>query len=192
MIEEALKQVPAEFRNRPVRLLFQDEGRFGRINDPRRCWMPLPQRPVLGQQVVREYVYSFVAVSPLDGQLSSLTLPWANTEAMSIFLEHTAQEFAGESCLMFLDGAGWHRAAALKVPPTLRLLPLPPYSPELNPAEHVWEDIRENDFRNDVFESLEAVVDRLGQGIRRLATDPEHVKSLTCFDWIKTLRMTAN
>jgi hypothetical protein len=173
-----------------VRLLFEDEGRFGRINDPRRCWMPLPARPRVSTQVVREYLYSFVAVSPLDGQFSCLTLPWADASTMSIFLQHTAQEFAGQFCLMFVDGAGWHIAGDLQVPPTIKLLPLPPYSPELNPAEHIWEDLRENDFRNDVMESLDAVGDRLGTGLRRLAADPSYVQSLTCFDWIKTIRMT--
>jgi hypothetical protein len=147
---------------------------------------------VVGQQVVREYVYSFVAVCPFDGQLSALTLPYADATSMSIFLAHTAAEFAGEFCVMFVDGAGWHVARDLKTPPTLHLLPLPPYSPELNPTEHIWEDLRENDFRNDVLESLDAVVDRLGQGIRRLAADPQRVVRLTCFDWIKTIRMTSN
>lgn len=154
--------------------------------------MPLPLRPVLGQQVVREYVYSFVAVSPHDGQLSALTLPYADATSMSIFLAHVAQEFPDQYCLMFADGAGWHRAKELKVPPTIRLIMLPPYSPELNPAEHVWEDLRENDFRNDVFASLDEVVDRLGQGIRRLAADPAHVRNLTLFDWIKTIPMMSN
>lgn len=189
MVAEALKEAPPDM---PRRLLFQDEGRFGRINDPRRCWMPLPQRPVVRQQVVREYLYSFVAVCPFDGQFSCLTLPWADTTAMSIFLEHTAGAFPGEFCLMFLDGAGWHQARDLRVPPTIRLLPLPPYSPELNPVEHIWDHLRENDFRNEALESLNAVADRLGQGLRRLAFDPPLVKSLTCFDWINTIRMTAN
>ena len=154
--------------------------------------MPLPKRPALGQQVVREYVYSFIAVSPLDGQLAALTLPWADAQTMSTFLAHTAQEFAGQFCLMFLDGAGWHLAGDLQVPPTMRLLALPPDSPELNPVEHLWDDVRENDFRNDVFDTLQAVVDRLSQAICRLASAPAYVQSLTCFDWIKTLRMTSN
>lgn len=176
----------------PVRLLFQDEGRFGRINDPRRCWVPLPLRPRVGQQIVRQYVYNYVAVSPMDGRLSSLTLPYANAEAMSVFLEHVASDFADNWCVMFLDGAGWHIARDLRIPKTIRLLPLPPYSPELNPAEHIWEDLRENDFRNDTFDSLEAVEQRLHEGLVRLAANPDHVKSLTCFDWIKTIRMTSN
>lgn len=174
----------------PVRLLFQDEGRFGRINDPRRCWMPLPLRPVVGQQVVREYLYSFVAVSPFDGQLSALTLPWADSSTMSLFLAHTAAEFAGQYCIMFVDGAGWHRASDLQVPATIKLLPLPPYSPELNPVEHVWENVRENEFGNDAMPSIQEVGERLGQGIRRLAADPAYVQSMTCYDWIKTIRLT--
>jgi transposase len=192
MVQKALAERPAALRHLPVRLLFEDEGRFGRINDTRRCWMPLPERPVVGQQVVREYVYSFVAVSPWDGQLAALTLPYADAASMGIFLAHTAQEFAGQYCVMFVDGAGWHVAKELPIPPTVRLLTLPPYSPELNPAEHIWEDLRENDFRNDVIETLDGVVDRLGQGIRRLAANPAYVQNLTCFDWIKTIRMTSN
>ena len=103
----------------PVRLLFQDEGRLGRINDQRRCWVPLPLRPRVGQQIVRQYVYNYVAVSPMDGRLSSLTLPYANAEAMSVFLEHVASDFAANWCVMFLDGAGWHIARDLRIPKTI-------------------------------------------------------------------------
>jgi hypothetical protein len=59
----------------PVRLLFQDEARFGRLSDHRRCWAPWPARPVVGQQVIREYVYGLVAVSPQDGKFSALCCP---------------------------------------------------------------------------------------------------------------------
>jgi hypothetical protein len=175
-----------------VRLLFQDEGRFGRIRDTRRCWAPLPTRPVVGQQVVREYLYSFVAVSPQDGQFASLTLPWADAQTMSIFLAHTAAEFAGQLCILFLDGAGWHPAQNLRVPANLRLIFLPPYSPELNPAEHVWDYLRENHFGNDVLASLEEVADRLAQGLQALAAQPERVQTMTNFDWIKSIILTLN
>ena len=174
----------------PVRLLFQDEARFGRRSDQRRCWSPWPERPTVGQQVIREYVYGLAAVSPQDGKFSALVLPWVDAQAMSIFLAQTSADFPGEYCLMLLDGAGWHRAAALRVPPTLRLLHLPPYSPELNPVEHLWEHLRENSFGNRVFPSLRAVVDCLCQGFNHLDSQPEVVKSLTCFDWIKALHLT--
>jgi hypothetical protein len=116
----------------PVRLLFQDEARFGRLSDHRRCWAPWPWRPTVGQQVIREYVYGLVAVSPQDGKFSSRVRPWVDTEAMAVFLAQAAADFPGEFCLMLLDGAGWHRAAAWRVPAGMRLLPLLPYRPELN------------------------------------------------------------
>lgn len=184
-----MKDAPADM---PRRILFQDEGRFGRINDTRRCWAPLPVRPVVGQQVVREYLYGFVAVSPFDGQFAGLILPWVDTYTMSLFLRHTAQEFADSFCLMLLDGAGWHHAQQLVVPPNIRLLFLPPYSPELNPVEHIWEYLRENHFGNDTFASLEAVGQRLGAGLRTLADQPELVRSLTCFEWLNTLSLSSN
>ena len=107
-------------------MLFQDEGRFGRIGDARSCWAPLPLRPAVCSQLIREYVYAYVAVCPADGQMSSMILPWVDARLMSIFLAQTAAQFPNEHCIMFLDGAGWHKAHELIVPANMRLLPLPP------------------------------------------------------------------
>ncbi|MBW2148692.1 MAG: transposase [Deltaproteobacteria bacterium] len=96
--------------------MFQDESRFGRISDPRRCWAPSGIRPDVPVQIVREYTYVFAALSPHDGTLDSLILPEINTEAMSIFLAEVASRHADEFILMFLDQAGWHRAQKLLVP----------------------------------------------------------------------------
>ena len=54
---------------------------------------------------------------------------------------------------MVLDGAGWHTAGDLRVPPNMHLLRLPAYSPELNPVEHIWDHLRENYMSNRVFGS---------------------------------------
>lgn len=62
-------------RSRPVRLMLQDEARFGRINDPRRCWALVATRPAVRAQIVREYSYAFAAASLHDGVLDSLVLP---------------------------------------------------------------------------------------------------------------------
>ena len=103
-------------QGRPVRLMFQDEARFGRISDPRRCWAPPGVRPVVGAQVVRQYTYAFAAVSPHDGTLDSLILPQASGQMMSLFLQEVARRHPEEFVLMVLDGAGWHRATRLVVP----------------------------------------------------------------------------
>ena len=171
-------------RGRQLRLMFQDEARFGRINDPRRCWAPKGFRPEVGMQIVREYTYAFGAVSPNDGTLDSLVLPIVKAEAMSIFLEEVARRHPEEFILMFLDGAGWHRANDLTVPDNMRLEALPPYSPQLNPVEHIWDEIREKWFTNEVFNSLEAVEDRLVEALVALENDRDLVASTTGFDWI--------
>lgn len=177
-----MKEAPLQNR---YRVLFQDECTFGRISDTRRCWAPAQKRPIVGHQVIREYVYSLAAVCPKDGAISSLIMPWVDAEVMLIFLQHTAQQYPQDYCLMFLDGAGWHRANNLQVPLNMKLLYLPPYSPELNPVEPLWRHLRENYFGNDVFDTLEAVEDRLCDGLKNLSTAPEIVKSITQFDWLK-------
>jgi hypothetical protein len=119
--------------------MFEDEARFGRLSEPQRCWAPAGVRPVIPAQIVREYEYAYAAVSPHDGVLDTLVLPKVNTEAMGLFLDEVAQRHADEFIVMVLDGAGWHRAKRLRVPLNLRLVPLPSWSPQLNPAEHVWD-----------------------------------------------------
>ena len=148
--------------------MFQDEARFGRITDPRRCWAPAGVRPEVSAQVVREYEYAFAAVSPHDGSLDTLVLPSVNTEAMSVFLAEVSQRHASEFILMVLDGAGWHRAKRLQGPTNMRLIPLPPWSPQLNPVEHLWDEVREKWFANRVFNSLSAVEEQLMTALKTL------------------------
>jgi len=175
-----------------IRWLFQDEARFGRISDQRRCWAPLPVRPIVGQQIIREYLYAFMAVSPVDGMSTGLILPWSDTTTMSIFLQHIADTFQSDYCVLFMDRAAWHCAGELKIPDNIRIEFLPAYSPELNPVEHIWDHVRENHFGNDVFPSLEAVEQRLCIGLRDCIERPDLMQSMTFFPWMNTLRMTLN
>ena len=171
--------------------MFQDEARFGRINDPRRCGAPAGMRPQVRTQIVREYSYAFAAVSPHDGVLDTLVLPEVNTQAMSIFLAEVAERHRDEYILMVLDGAGWHKAAGLVIPENIRLIPLPPYSPELNPTEHVWDEVREKWFPNLVFNSMGAVEGRLALALNSLEQDSATVAATTGFNWIISINMNA-
>ena len=137
--------------------MFQDEGRFGLLGAPRRCWAPRGTRPGVGARLQRKYIDAFSAVSPHDGVMDSLVLPWANAQAMSLFLAEVALRDDEEFVLMVMDQAGWHLAGELAVPKNMRLLFLPPYSPELTPAEHLWKALREDCFANHVFADLDAV-----------------------------------
>lgn len=171
--------------------MFEDEARFGRINDPRRCWAPQGVRPEVSVQIVREYTYLLAAASPHDGVLDSLILPEVNAETMSLFLAEVAQRHPGDYIVMVLDGAGWHRARDLLIPENMHLVFLPPYSPELNPMEHVWEEIREKWFPNLVFNSLEAVEDRLVEAVVHLEGHRKLIASIIGFDWIISISLTA-
>lgn len=76
--------------------MFQDEGRFGLLGTPCRCWAPRRLRPVVGARLERKYLYAFSAVSPHDGVMDSLILPWVSAETMSIFLVEVARRHASE------------------------------------------------------------------------------------------------
>jgi transposase-like protein len=172
--------------------MFEDEARFGRISDPRRCWAPPGVRPEVNTQLIREYEYAFAAVSPQDGLLDTLVLPTVNTEAMSVFLAEVSRRHAEEFIVMVLDGAGWHKARRLQVPANMRLLSLPPWSPQLNPVEHLWDEVREKWFANRVFNSLSAVEEQLLTALKTLEEDATRVASLTGFDWIKSIPLNAH
>ena len=164
--------------------MFQDEARFGRISDPRRCWSPSGYRPTIGTQMIREYIYVFGAVSPLDGCHDSLVLPRANTEAMSIFLAEVSHRHQSEHIVMFMDQAGWHTSKALRIPKNIELAFLPPYSPELNPQEQIWDELREKFFVNKTFKSLDAVTDSAAKALQILEESPDKIKSISHRHWI--------
>ena len=171
--------------------MFQDEGRFGLLGSPRRCWAPSGVRPTVKARLQRQYLYAFSAVSPHDGVMDSLVLPWVSAHTMSLFLAEVAQRHAEEFVLMVMDQAGWHLAGELEVPANMRLLFLPAYSPELNPAEHLWEALREQCFANHFFSDLNAVERTLTAGLRALESDPARTQSMTGFEWITSISLNA-
>ena len=118
--------------------MFQDEARFGRIADVRRCWCPKPLRPMVRAMVTQEYTYAYAAVCPADGRMDSLILPHVNGRCMQLFIDELAARYRNERIILILDGAGWHKSLEIRLPDNLRLTFLPPYAPELNPVEHIW------------------------------------------------------
>jgi hypothetical protein len=170
---------------RPVIIMTQDEGRFGRISDPRPCWAPKGIRPVAPRQIVREYLYVYAAVCPELGMMTCLLLPYANTEMMNIFLDEVSQDFKDSFVVMLVDQAAWHQSKDLRVPENIRLIPQPAHSPELNPAEHVWEELREKALPNMAFASLDELETALCQELVKLGNDPERLRSLTDFPYLR-------
>jgi hypothetical protein len=113
--------------------------------------------------------------------MTSLILPTANTAMMQLFLAHVSHTFADYFIVMQVDNASWHGAKALVVPDHIRLIPQPASSPELNPVEHMWEDIREKQLPNLALPALEGVIDKVCDGLRQLEAAPERLRSMTSF-----------
>lgn len=171
----------------PVCLMFQDEARFGRMADPRACWAPAPQRPVVGLALVREFRYEYAAVSPWSGRLDYMTLEKMNTESMGKFLKRVSEAHNEDFIVMVLDGAPSHKGKELQVPENMSLVFLPPYSPELNPVERLWNILRRDYFANRVFDSLNAATLQAEHGLAHIATNKEALKSLTNWPWINAI-----
>lgn len=147
---------------------------------------------MVGARLERKYIYAFTAVSPHDGVMDSLVLPWVSAETMSMFLGEIAERHTEEFVVMVMDQAGWHIAGDLAVPANMRVVLLPPYSPELNPAEHIWETLREDCFANTVFANLDAVEDTLSAGLFALESEPLKIQQMTGFNWISSMPLNAN
>lgn len=166
--------------------MFQDEARFGRITTRSDCWAPEGVRPMVPQQAIREYTYAYAAIEPKTGILDSLILPDMRSVTLSIFLQEVSQRHPDELVLMVLDGAPCHHGQKnlLVVPHNILLHFLPPYSPELNPTENIWDEMREKHFRNCVFGDMNAVEKRMVIALLSLEHDHNRLQSITGFPWI--------
>ena len=104
-----------------------------------------------------------------------------NTACMNLFLRELSKQFLQDTILMCCDGAAWHKSGTLEVPENIVLFHIPPYTPEMNPIEQIWKEIRKRGFQNEVFATLEKVVDRLCDTICSLT--PNTIFSITGRDW---------
>ena len=146
-------------------------------------WAERGSRPRAVRQTEYKWGYVFGAVDPMTGSSSALIAPTVNTELMSTHLRMIAQE-AGDAVhvVLVLDGAGWHKAKALKIPESMTLLFLPPYAPELMPIERVWAWMRQHDLSNRVFKD-EADIDAACRASWNKLT-PKRLQTLTATQWL--------
>ena len=138
---------------------------------------------MVNTQIVREYTHVFSAVCPHDGDSFSLILPHADTEAMKIFLEELSRGYKDYRLILVMDQAAWHRAKNLQEFQNIRILYQPPYCPEVNPVEHLWEYIREKFLRNCLWFSMERLEDALEQILIKIKGAKHIIQELVGFHW---------
>lgn len=170
-----------------VEVWFQDEARVGNKGRVAHRWWTKGQRaPGLCDRRFKS-VYIFCAINPKTGADFTYTMPRANAEIMQLWLDAFAKTVPEDvHVLMVMDGAGWHDERALSVPKNVTILELPPYSPELNPVERVWLYLRERYLSFRVLDTCEAIEQACCDAWNQLVAQPERLKTLTAYPWIKS------
>jgi DDE superfamily endonuclease len=184
-VREAL---PEQARGRPIEVWFQDEARVGQQGTLTRIWARRGTRPRAPRDRRYAWAYLFGAVCPERAAGVGLVLPYVNADAMRLHLAEIGRHVApGAHAIVILDRAGWHVAAELAIPDNLTLLPLPPYSPELNPVENVWEYLRQNHLSLCVWADYAAIVETCCQAWNALMDMPGRITSITRREWARAV-----
>lgn len=132
------------------------------------------------------YAYIFGAVCPARDTGAALVLPAADTACMNLHMaeiSHCVKKNA--HAIVIIDGAGWHKSHELIVPKNLSLLPLPPYSPELNAQENIWQYLRQNYLAGRIFSGVEAIIEDCSAAWNALLAEPGRITSIASREWLK-------
>ena len=177
--------LPETARGKPIAVWWQDEARIGQQGTLTRVRAERGSRPAAPKDRRYAWAYLFGAVCPERGVGAGLVLPHANAEAMNLHLAEIAAGVSpGAHAVLVLDGAGWHRTGGeLRVPPSISLLRLPPYAPELNPVENVWAFLRANKLSNRVFDSYDTILDACSDAWNWLTAQPARITAIASRPW---------
>jgi len=180
--------LPPEAAGKPVEIWFTDEARVGQQGTLTRVWAKRGARPRAPRDRRFEWAYLFGAICPERSVGAAIVMPEVNIAAMN---EHLAEisrcVSVGAIALLVLDGAGWHSSPRLDVPDNIVLLPLPPYAPELNPMENVWEFMRSNFLSHRVWDGYDAIIEACCNAWNKLLQMTERIASLTRRAWAKSV-----
>jgi transposase len=131
--------------------------------------------------LTHEHTCAYAAVDVLSGRAGLADPAPRQYPLHAAVPRRGGQRHPNEHIAMVLDGAGWHAGGDLAPPANMRLLSLPPYAPELNPVEHVWDELREKRFHNRVFDSPGALEDHLEIALRDFELDPQCIQSIVAW-----------
>ena len=174
-----------QYPEKKIEIWAEDEARLGLQPVIRRQWFKKASKPRSASQTKYEWIYVYGFVEPATGKTHWLLLPTVNLELMQIALDSFAKEYISSDTIVVLlwDQAGFHQVKKLRIPQGLEILPLPPYTPELQPAERLWPSLRES-IANRWISSLDQIEKLLCERIKQLLNAPLMIQRLTGFQWI--------
>lgn len=169
-----------------VKIWVMDEARFGLHTEVRKVWIKKGTRPIIPRQTRYEWDYLYGALEVVQGEAEFLHLPTVNLECNKLFLEHLKNSDPEAQHIVIADQAGFHlKEGDERLPQGVHILSLPPYSPELNPCEQLWDILKDTEgFANGLFKSIKALRDALTPGLQRYWEDPNLVLSLIGRPWL--------
>jgi len=168
ILKKTLEEVSHYLKNDNRIVMFFDEGRFGLQSTIKRIWGIKGEKLTVRVKQGYKNFYIYSSVSPFDGESCTLFLPEVNVKMMEIYLKELSEKYCDKETLLIMDQAGWHRSEKLKVPWNIKLMFLPPYSPELNPIEKLWWWIRKEVTHNKIFKTLDDQMDAIEKEFKKL------------------------
>lgn len=180
-----MKELQQTFPEATIELWATDQHRVGLKPILRRVWVRKGSRPTVSVQHRFQWLYIYSFVHPASGKTEWFLLPTVNTQVFTLALEHFARAVGAgpkKRVLLVLDRAGWHSSHELQVPEGIHLLFLPPYSPELQPCEHLWPLTTEG-VANRPFRTLDELETAQVERCALLQNQPDVIRSATHFHW---------
>ena len=178
--------LPDHAKDQRIELWFQDEARVGQKGTLTYIWARKGSRPRMRCDQRHTNAYIFGAVCPARDVGVALVLPDVDTESMNRHLAEISRNVQpGSHAVILIDGAGWHQSKGLIVPHNITLLRLPPYSPELNAQENIWQYLRQNYLAGRIFETYDDIVDACCNAWKALIAEPGRIKSIATRDWLQ-------
>lgn len=165
-------------------LYFLDEMRYGLISNYRRSWSKKGKRAIVKNQMEFKSGYLYSAIAPLTGETEHL-IGFSNIDSITteVFLEELKKKHPNEHLIIIWDRAPFHRKKSLAEIEGISIIELPAYSPQLNPVERFFEELRKIT-ANRIFANLKEQTKLISQAIISFSEDSKAIKKLTAYPWI--------
>jgi transposase len=186
VVNDQVQAIAQAHPDEEIRTEFQDEARFGQQGTITRVWAPRGSRPRAARQTRYTSLFVLVAIRAFTGAPSALIVPELHTGAVNAFLEQLSGERPPEvPAIVVWDQAGYHAGAGSEVPANISPILPPPHSPELNPVENLWHDLRSHHWSNRVYRGYDELEAEATRSLCKVCLDAELVKRIRAAPYLR-------